>query len=255
MIKINKEKNKDYQNLFLEFEYFRNYIKFAFNDADVDIYVDKENNPSVALMEHGPICFICGKATDENAGKIFNKLKKGSWVVPQNGQWSIMLEQKYPNAEFYDRTLFDSSNLDLNHIMTMKKEPPKGFRIEPIKEKYLERGLIQGDVTRRFFPDDCFMEKGFGFALLDQFDNVHGFALTNFPYYDNEVELYFRVGTEDYQNYRRLGMGTTLCVYFIEECFKRGLDPVWDSAHEVSANIAKKFGYIPRKKWKMYHLI
>ncbi|MBN2604543.1 MAG: GNAT family N-acetyltransferase, partial [Bacilli bacterium] len=131
---------------------------------------------------------------------------------------------------------------------------PKGLSIVPIEERHLEKGIIHDDVISRFFQKSDFLKEGFGFVLLDDRDIAQGFALTNYPITSNEVELYFRVGYDSFEKYRNQGIGTLLCTYFIEEALKRGFVPIWDSAHETSAHIARKLGYVDSHKWKMHHI-
>ncbi len=115
--------------------------------------------------------------------------------------------------------------------------------------------MIYDDVISRFFTVSDFMTNGFGFALVDERERCRGFALTNYPIVGNEVELYFRVGYDFDAQDRLHGYGTTLCTYFIEEALKRGYVPIWDSANEVSAHIARKLGYVEAKRWLMYHIL
>ncbi len=241
---------------FLGFPYFDNYLKWAIRDHSPDVYADNEVNPSVVLLESPPAIFIAGNPDDCDIQKVLDNLTSGHWVIPENMKWKNHLEKHFEgHIESHQRILFDSSNLTLEHVLKCRNELPENLRIVPIESKYLQSGIIHDDVTSRFFTVSPFMENGFGFALVDESDIPQGFALTNYPVIGKEIELYFRVGYVHQQEYRKKGIGTTLCTYLIEYCLNNGYTPTWDSAHEVSAHIARKLGYKDKTKWYMYHIL
>ncbi|MDD3171525.1 MAG: GNAT family N-acetyltransferase, partial [Bacilli bacterium] len=171
-------------------------------------------------------------------------------------EWKSYFENYYEdNVKIHQRVLFDSSLLTLEKTREYKTNLPEELRIVKIEKEHVASGLIFQDVTSRFFTASDFIEHGFGFALVDKNNICQGFALTNYPVIGKEVELYFRIGYEDYPKYRQKGLGTLLCSYFIEYCLLNGYTPVWDAANDISSHIAHKFGYIPEEKWYMYHVI
>jgi len=255
MFEVTKDHEK-YFKIYEDYPVFQNFVRFIKKYHTPTIYVDNLEQPNYSLMHFHPIFFIAGDYTKADMTDMEQLLGTNAWIAADSDHWKDVLENHYQdNIETYPRVLFDSSSLKLDHILTFRNESlPDDLRIEPIQKEYLERGMIHDDVLIRFFTKNDFMEDGFGFALLDSKNNVHGFALTNYPITSKTVELYFRVGYNDYPKYRNQGIGTTLCTYFIEECLKRGLDPEWDAAHPGSAKIARRFGYVDKLNWFMYHV-
>lgn len=252
MIKLKKSQHKKYEPMFQHFKVFTNFVEYVLIDVDYDMYVDNLENPKIGLIHSKPFYVIAGDASSDNVEDLLSIIESRGWLVPETNEWNDPIEKYLKGVQGYERTLFDSSKLDIEVIKSYKRELPENLRIVPIEEKHIKVGLIEGDVTSRFFVKRDFMNHGFGFALVDENETVHGFSLTNFPYSGNEIELYFRIGLEDYTLYRDKGIATILAAYLIEECLKRNITPTWDAAHEVSAHIAKKLGYIPIHTWKMY---
>lgn len=246
---------EEYMKVFKDFPVFTNFIRFLFRDHTPRIHVDQLEHPRCTLMYFYPIYFIAGDYENTEMNDLASEIGENAWIVTDSDGWKDVLEAHYKDQiKSYPRMLFDSRSLDLEKVLSYRKALPDDLRIVPIQEEHLKEGMIQHDVLRKFYLKSHFLDTGFGFALVNTKNEIHGFALTNFPITSNDVELYFRVGYDDFQKYRHQGIGTTLCTYFIEECLKRGYNPVWDAAHEVSAHIARKFGYTDKMKWYMYHV-
>ncbi|MFA5006585.1 MAG: GNAT family N-acetyltransferase [Candidatus Izemoplasmatales bacterium] len=245
-----------YYHIFNTFEPFNNFVKYAIRDHRPQIFVDDEEHCKCAILYLKPAYFIIGEPRVEYAEGVFNLFHKDSWIIAQSELWKQAIEAYFKDhVATHPRVLFNSSSLNVDHIIKQRKEMPSGLSIVPIEKKHIESGMINHDVIQRFFTKSDFLENGFGFALVGEDGKCEGFSLTNYPVIGKDIELYFRVGYDTYPDYRSKGMGTNLCTYFIEEAFRRGYNPVWDSANDISSHIAKKLGYIAEKEWYMYHIL
>ncbi len=166
-----------------------------------------------------------------------------------------MMDYFKETMDVHKRVLFSSEALNVSKIKEMKGELPANLKIVKIEEKHLKEGLIYDDVVSRFFTVSRFKENGFGFALTDEFETVQGFCLTNYPFKGQEIELYFRIEYDHFQDFRHKGFGIQLCSYLIEFCLEHDFDPVWDSANDTSSHIAKKLGYTEREVWYAFHVL
>lgn len=255
MNEIKKDLEKYYQ-LFKKYDVFHNYLKFAVRDFAPQIFVDNEQNPNCVVLYSNPAFFILGEPDEKYSADVFSLFQENSWIIASSNTWKDIINHHFlERVVTHKRTLFNSDSLDINHILKYRRDIPKAFTIEPIEKKHINEGMIYDDVLSRFFKVSNFLENGFGFALVDTAGTCHGFSLTNYPIVGKDVELYFRVGYDSYPDLRLKGIGTTLCTYFIEESLKRGYNPVWDSANDISAHIAKKLGYVEEKEWFMYHIL
>jgi hypothetical protein len=253
MIEI-KNNLDEYINLFKSYGVFQNFINYAIRDLSPQIYVEKEENPQCIIFYSSPAFFILGEPSEQYNKNVFSLFMKDSWIIASSNAWKQAIEDHFKDdVTTHPRIQFSSSSLNLDHIMYQRRNIPTGLSIVPIEKKHITKGMIFDDVISRFFTQSDFISNGFGFALVDDQSVCHGFSITNYPIVGHEIELYFRVGYESYQQHRFQGLGTTLCTYFIEESFKRGFIPIWDSANEISTHIAKKLGYKEEKEWFMYH--
>jgi hypothetical protein len=255
MIEIKKNLEKYYQ-IFKSYEVFQNFIKYAARDLSPQIFVEDEENPQCIVFYSNPAYFILGEPSEQHNKNVFSLFKEDSWIIASSNAWKQAIQDHFKDrAITHPRIQFSSSSLNLDHILDQRRNVPKGLFIVPIEKKHVTKGMIYDDVISKFFTQSDFLSNGFGFALVDDEGECQGFSLTNYPIVGQEIELYFRVGYESYQHHRQQGLGTTLCTYFIEESFKRGYVPIWDSANDISTHIAKKLGYEEEKAWFMYHLL
>lgn len=255
MIEITKDLN-NYYHMFDFYPVFHNFLVYAIRDLSPKIFVDQVIRPNVVVLHSYPAYFILGEPNQDIASDVISLFHEDSWIIADSLNWKNMFESMLgKHVVSHERTLFDSTNLSMDKILSYRKTLPAGLSIVPIDSKHLIDGMIADDVVSRFFTVSPFEKHGFGFALVDLHDNVHGFALSNYPVIGSEVELYVRVGYEYDPMFRMKGIGTTLCSYFIEESLHRGLTPIWDAAHVQSAHMAKKLGYTEKMNWFMYHIL
>ncbi len=254
MIKITDNK-ETYYKLFDDFKYFHTFLVYAINDLEPDIYVDDMDNPNCAVIATPPAFIIKGEPHENYIDDVLEMFYDNSHIIAESKDWYNYFDRKFAEGAIKNkRVLFDSNSLVLDEVLKLRVELPKGVRIEKIDSNHLETEIIKNDVINRFFTKSKFIDSGFGFALMDNEDVCHGFALSNFPIYGRDIELYFRIGYDDNHIYRKKGIGTTLCTYLIEYCLNKDYFPIWDAANEVSAHIAKKIGYKVLDEWVMYNI-
>ncbi|MDX9807943.1 MAG: GNAT family N-acetyltransferase [Acholeplasma sp.] len=254
MIKVSNP--NEYYPQFDSYPVFHNFIKYAIKDLSPDIYVDQLDHPNCYVLYSYPAYFILGKPSIAYETEVCQLFGHNSWIINNDISWDVVLKKHFDTEiQSHPKIQFDSNKLSLEHILQYKKPLPSGLKIVPIDESHLVSGMVKADVVSRFFTVSSFKEHGYGFVLVDDSNHVKGFALTNYPMVGKEIELYFRVGYDFEINHRNQGLGTALCAYFIEETYKRGLIPIWDSANEISAHIARKLGFVEMIHWSMYHVL
>jgi hypothetical protein len=256
VIKIENQK-ESFLDLFQHYPVFTLFIEYAILHVDYVLYVNRLNHPNLIMMHVPPAFIFAGSPDDNEIEDILRIMNKGAWIVSPNVTFDQWLEKIYGSCmQSHPRILFDEGSLDVNHLKRYIKPLPKELSIVPIEEKHLVNGMIKEEIINRFFINTSLMTHGFGFALVNEEDVVHGFALTNYPLAStHEIEVSYRVGYESFQKYRNQGIGTTLVCTFLIEAIQRGYKPIWDAANEVSAHIARKLGYIDKYQWKMHHII
>ena len=249
---VDKSDTRKYRFLFDAFQYFENYINFAFDHLDPIIVVDSKENPNAAFFYTSPAYFLTGDSAQVDVQALFSNVSEYNWFVVSNEDWSRKLKSYFgDHLKTYPRTLFDSTSLDPVHIRSLISDAPEGLKIEIIGQNHVQQttGLFYKDVLKQYFVGSDFLETGLGYCVMDG-DILAGFAAANFPIRDNVLDIYVRLLEEP--KYRRKGLGTTLSALLINACLERGIEPVWDAANEISANLALKLGFMPLRKWEMY---
>ena len=255
MIKV--EHQKKILDKLSDYPVFHLFIKYAISEDKYDLYVDQKEDPKTIIMHVPPAFVLYGEVPMNHTDDVKNLMKKGSWIISPNVLWDTYLTQIYENnIQSHPRIQFDEQFLDIVHLNSLRKPLPEGLRLVNIDESNVNQWMIEGQITSRFFVNRPFLKHGFGLCLLDEKNEVQGFALTNYPVEEgNEIEVSYRIGYDDFEVYRKRGIGTTLVSMFLEMAIKKGYRPIWDAATDISAHIAKKLGYIEKKKWMMHHII
>lgn len=256
MILVKKDKHL-YKPYFDDYPVFKLFIDYTYKYKDFDLYINDLTDIKSMIMHIEPAYLFWGSVLFEESESIKQILHVGAWIISPNMSWDYYLAEIYgTRLKKYPRVLFDDSKLSIDYLRTLHKMLPRELSIVPIENKHLQKGMIKDQIIDKFFTECDFVSHGFGFALVNQNDVVHGFALTNYPVnQQKEIEVSYRVGYDDYPYYRKKGIGTTLVCTFIEESLLRGYKPIWDAATDVSAHIARNLGYHDFYHWNMYHLI
>lgn len=256
LIKLDLKDLPDIRPVFQQFNYFTNYIHYAFEYLEPEIWVDDKEKTNLAFLYTPPAYLLAGDPDLGNVSLILEKLTPGSYLVPSNEKWDRHLNNHFGSQlETYPRTAFHSSSLRLEHLRSLKTKLPDGLQIVPIRSEHINdrEGMLYEDLVGRFFNSSDFLESGAGFCLIEN-QKIIGFAASNYPIHDNILEVYVRVDYNSDPRHRHKGLGTLLSAALLEYCLENGLDPQWDAANEISIQLALKLGYTRHLDWKMYHL-
>jgi len=232
--------------------YLTTIINSLLKERLAELYVDDLENPTVCLMIYSAFVAISGDINSEYIGQLLESVPFHKILLyPPGDSWFQLLKNQYgmrlvtPNSK---RTKFSSDSLSLDHIRSLMKPLPEHLNLEPINDKNSQ--LFDSNFQKAFFDlfgsSDTFLEKGFGFVILDN-DKVVGAAATgNVPY-----NLAFEIQIIVNKDYRRQGFATLLATNLIEKSLENGFDPRWDADNDKSAAMAKKLGYTHPEIWSM----
>ena len=163
------------------------------------------------------------------------------------------LGKEFHGVAFFElpRFAFTSENLDLAYIQSLRDRPLgdglilKQMDMALAQQLMSAKGEISEDHMGNFASLDEFIEKGFGFVILDG-EQIVSVAST-FVVCDAGIEI--QINTR--KKYEGRGLGTVVGAALIAESLSRGLDPSWDAASPRSAGLAKKFGYTEQGEYQM----
>lgn len=232
--------------------YLTTIINSLLKERLAELYVDDLENPTVCLMIYSAFVAISGDINSEYIGQLLESVPFHKILLyPPGDSWFQLLKNQYgmrlvtPNSK---RTKFSSDSLSLDHIRSLMKPLPEHLNLEPINDKNSQ--LFDSNFQKAFFDlfgsSDTFLEKGFGFVILDN-DKVVGAAATGNVPYNKAFEIQIIVN----KDYRRQGFATLLATNLIEKSLENGFDPRWDADNDKSAAMAKKLGYTHPEIWSM----
>jgi GNAT superfamily N-acetyltransferase len=235
--------------MFSNHKYLSLIINSCLQEQMATLLVDNIENPTVCLLSYYSFVALSGDINSHTIDLLLDSVPFHKILLIPDDSWYQLLRAKYgirlviPRSK---RKQFSSEALDIEFIRSLKKPLPDHLKLEPISEKnaYFFDPSFQKNFFDFFGSQDAFLEKGFGYVILDQ-DVVAGAAATGNPPYKNAFEIQIVVK----KDYRRQGIATLLAASLIEYSLENGYDPRWDADNEISAALAHKLGYINPEPW------
>ena len=221
-----------------------------------EVRVDDPEQPNIALLYLPALKlgFVGGDPSHPAAEAYISGIKKRSFLMfaDQFEAWDA-LGKKYHDVAFFEvtRYAFTSEHLDIEQLKSLRDRDLgeltlKKLDLEMVKKLTAAKSELSEDHFINFDSPEEFIEKGFGFAILDG-ERVVSLA-TTFVVCDAGIEI--QINTR--KKYEGRGLGTMVAAALIVESLERGLDPSWDAATERSAGLAKKLGYTEQGEYPMY---
>ena len=238
--------------MFSNHKYLTAIINSSLKEQLAKVIVDDLENPTICLMTYFAFTAISGDITSQYIEQLLDAIPFHKIIlIPPEESWHQLLKTKFgmrlvtPKSK---RTKFSSRSLDIGHIRSLKKPLPEHLKLEMIDEKSAD--LFDSDFQKHFFDmfgsKEVFLEKGFGFVILNDDEVVGATATGNIPY-NKSFEIQIVVNKE----YRRQGFATLLAMNLIEYSLENGFDPRWDADNDKSAALAQKLGYTNPEPWAM----
>ena len=218
------------------------------------IYVTDTEGPVSGMAYVGCFGFLAGVPDQE---LLMGKPDGFSILVPQNEDWSAMIEECFPGSKRVTRyaikkdTVFDKAYL--NSLIT-------GFRNDPEFTAY-ELKAIDGEIYELCLPDpvtrdfvssfedkERYLELGRGIVIMKEGRIVAG--ASSFTRYKEGIEIEVDTAPEE----RRKGLATICAAALILKCLEEGLYPSWDAANLDSIHLSEKLGYVFDHEYAAYEV-
>lgn len=256
MESVDTNRRRDLSSLFRGYEW--NYLPDAILDGYMgEAFVDDEENPHIAVLEAPKLklSIVGGDATHLSARKYIEELPPPKIMIFASEGWEELLREMHGGRLIsLPRYAFTSENLDLAHLFKLQSQLPEGYRLERMgiglaQKLASERSEFASDHMLNFDSPEDFIERGFGFCVLDEGEIVS--VATTFAICDKGIEI--QIDTR--RNHRGRGLATVVAARLLTYSLENDLDPNWDAANEASVGLAKKLGYTPRGTYSMYVLV
>lgn len=237
-------------------EYQWNYLAAAMLDGfHGEIQVDDLEEPHVSVLHLSPIpLYMLGGDPSHAAAKAAVKSIPRRSMLMYGGQteaWMALTKKIHGiNVIELERYAFTSENLNLEHLRALRDGLSAELTLKQIDRPLTEQITAEKSITTEdhiltFATADDFLEKGFGFVVLDG-EKIVSIA-TTFVACNAGIEI--QINTR--KAYEGRGLGTVVGAALIVHSLENGLDPNWDAATKTSAHLAKKFGYAEQGTYPM----
>ena len=202
---------------------------------------DDTISPYVMIKSTANYAYIIGKPHAEELGEIMQKLLsyKNVAVVCDESLQSYFVQHGFsvqPRIELEYQSDFE----------VIQKEMPLGFTVKPLDLTLLKQSSWFGFLVSVAGGAKRFLERGFGFALV----NEQGFSVAQ-AYGVFIGDGTCEIGVVTHPDHRGKGYILYPVIATIQECLARNLTPVWscNSENIASLKTAHKLGFIIKRHY------
>lgn len=202
------------------------------------IYVTDTEKPESAFAFVGCFGFLAGKPDRK---LVSNKPDGFVIMVPQNKEWSALIEECYPSAKRVIRyAIKKDTKFDVELLrMEISKLPPN-YELKQIDSVIYDQCLensLTADFVSAFENKEQYLKIGRGMVILKDGKIVAG--ASSYTRYNDGIEI----EVDTVESERRKHLATIVCSALILKCLDEGLYPSWDAQNMNSVHLAKKLGY------------
>ena len=196
------------------------------------IYVTDLVCPSSAFAFVGCFGFFTGEP-DRPAGFCIR--------VPQNEEWSVLIEECYPTAKRVIRYAIKKDTVfDVRRRRKEISRLPSEYELRKIDSLIYDKCLenpITADFVSAFESKEQYLKIGRGMVIIKDGNIVAG--ASSYTRYNEGIEI----EVDTVESERRKHLATIVCSALILECLNEGLYPSWDAQNMNSVHLAEKLGY------------
>ena len=214
-----------------------------------DAYADDPTTPRVARIELD-FNAIAGDPTAPAAGDALRRLDSGDTVVAPDSWTNLLMDIRHVLRPT-NRFAFSPGPWDRSTLAALRESLPEGFVLERITQETVSpfEALADSLIYNFDSPAD-FLARGVGFGVRPKGSTQFAAGCSSFAISSRTLE--FEVQT--HPNFRRRGLALVTSSRMIEHCLDNALEPAWDAAHEGSAVLAERLGFINRRSYTAYRL-
>ena len=202
------------------------------------IYVTDLASPASAFAFVGCFGFFAGEPDRE---LVINKPDGFVIMVPQNEEWSALIEECYPSAKRVSRyAIKKDTKFDVEMLRREISKLPPEYELKPIDSVIYDKCLenpVTADFVSAFENKEQFLQIGRGMVILKGGKIVSG--ASSYTRYNEGIEI----EVDTVESERRKHLATIVCSALILKCLDEGLYPSWDAHNMNSVQLAEKLGY------------
>lgn len=220
-----------------------------------EVYADCYDAPKATMAIIGDFCFFAGQPDKELIAFKPEHCKQNFIImVPENDEWSAMIEKIYPDkakkvtryAIKNEENIFGKNKLQ-KVVSSLEPEYQLQLINQNIFEMCKENGW-SGDLVSQYSDYEMYQRLGIGVAILK--DGVLVAGASSYSRYREGIEI--EIDTR--KDFRRKGLAYVCGAKLILECLERNLHPSWDAQNRLSVALAEKLGYHFDHEYTVYEI-
>lgn len=212
------------------------------------VFVDEGFTCAMAFL--GDFACISGEPSEEMVR--FRPTEKAYSIIPLTESWNELIETclagEVEKTIRYDMKKEDNS-FDRGKLAQAIWNLPPGYEMKLIDEPLYKRCLQEEwsqDFVKQFSSYAHFEAMGLGVVILHEGQIVAGASSYSAHARGIDIEI------DTLPEFRRQGLAYIAASRLILECLRKGLDPCWDAATEISRALAEKLGYTLDRPYVCY---
>lgn len=211
-----------------------------------EAWADDAVSPSVARLDLD-FRLLAGDPSHAGAGEVIRSLKEGEHViVPES--WADVLMESWEPLQPYERTEFSAGTWDVGELR-VRQSLPAGLSLVRVDAGSVAAfAELDAAFVYNFDSHEDFLARGVGFGVTDGSRFVAGCS----SYAISSRSLEFEIETAE--EFQRRGLAMVTGSRMIEHCLEVGLEPCWDAAHDISARLALRLGFVEPRPYTAYRL-
>ncbi len=236
--------------LFAGFPGLHGAIEAVLEGAAGTVYADETDDPHVVRAVVGDFHMIAGDASRPAAVEALRAVPKGDYIAVPDG-WHDLVRSTLANVQPKTRIAMRApESWDPQALVRVRETLPAGYMLTRVDKRNVKefRDLNETFVANfKSLPD--FLRRGIGFTVSNEDGEIVAGCST---YTISSRCLEFEIETR--RDYWRRGLALVTGARMIEHCLEVGLEPCWDAAHEGSAVLAERLGFVRVREYTGYKL-
>lgn len=250
MQEISEHQRQFVRPLYASFPGLHGAIEAVLDGSAGNVLVDDVTAPAVCRMVVGDFHMIAGDTASPAAKSALQSVPIGEYIaVPDD--WHSLVRGTLPGVEPRQRiAMRESQSWDSEALARMRESFPPGYELRRVDASNVrEFRKLNETFVANFESLEDFLARGIGFAVT----NERGKIVAGCSSYTISSRcLEFEIETR--KDYWRRGLALVTGARMIEHCLDAGLEPCWDAAHEGSALLAERLGFVRVREYTGYYV-
>jgi hypothetical protein len=250
MQEISEHQRQSVRPLYASFPGLHGAIEAVLEGSAGSLFVDDVKTPAVCRMVVGDFHMIAGDPASPAAKSVLRSVPNGEYIaVPDD--WHSLVRDTLPGVEPRRRiAMREPASWDRQALARMREGLPPSYELRRVDASDVsEFRDLNETFVGNFKSLEDFLARGIGFAVVNERGEMVAGCST---YTISSRCLEFEIETR--KDYWRRGLALVTGARMIEHCLELGLEPCWDAAHEGSALLAERLGFVRAREYAGYYV-